>query len=147
MIYLMKKDINLGYLFFISFVAALGGFLFGYDTAVISGTISQVSSQFALDAINQGWYVGCALLGSIGGVAVAGMLGDWLGRKKAMIVSAVLFSASAIGCALKSTFGELEFAVWGIVVSGWPLLSARCISPSLQPPNTADVWCRSISSP
>ena len=81
-------------------MAALGGFLFGYDTAVISGTISQVSSQFALDAINQGWYVGCALLGSIGGVAVAGMLGDWLGRKKAMIVSAVLFSASAIGCAL-----------------------------------------------
>ncbi len=113
MIYLMKKDINLGYLFFISFVAALGGFLFGYDTAVISGTISQVSSQFALDAINQGWYVGCALLGSIGGVAVAGMLGDWLGRKKAMIVSAVLFSASAIGCALCATFGEL--VLWRIV--------------------------------
>lgn len=109
----MKKDINLGYLFFISFVAALGGFLFGYDTAVISGTISQVSSQFALDAINQGWYVGCALLGSIGGVAVAGMIGDWLGRKKAMIVSAVLFSASAIGCALCSTFGEL--VLWRIV--------------------------------
>ena len=109
----MKKDINLGYLFFISFVAALGGFLFGYDTAVISGTISQVSSQFALDAINQGWYVGCALLGSIGGVAVAGMLGDWLGRKKAMIVSAVLFSASAIGCALSATFGEL--VLWRIV--------------------------------
>ena len=113
MIYLMKKVINLGYLFFISFVAALGGFLFGYDTAVISGTISQVSSQFALDAINQGWYVGCALLGSIGGVAVAGMLGDWLGRKKAMIVSAVLFSASAIGCALCATFGEL--VLWRIV--------------------------------
>lgn len=109
----MKQDINLGYLFFISFVAALGGFLFGYDTAVISGTISQVSSQFALDAINQGWYVGCALLGSIGGVAVAGMIGDWLGRKKAMIVSAVLFSASAIGCALCSTFGEL--VLWRIV--------------------------------
>ena len=94
-------------------MAALGGFLFGYDTAVISGTISQVSSQFALDAINQGWYVGCALLGSIGGVAVAGMIGDWLGRKKAMIVSAVLFSASAIGCALCSTFGEL--VLWRIV--------------------------------
>lgn len=109
----MKKDINLGYLFFISFVAALGGFLFGYDTAVISGTISQVSSQFGLDAINQGWYVGCALLGSIGGVAVAGMLGDWLGRKKAMIVSAVFFSASAIGCALCATFGEL--VLWRIV--------------------------------
>ncbi|MCM1067457.1 MAG: sugar porter family MFS transporter [Muribaculaceae bacterium] len=109
----MKNDINLGYLFFISFVAALGGFLFGYDTAVISGTISQVSSQFGLDAFNQGWYVGCALLGSIGGVAVAGMLGDKLGRKRAMIVSAVLFSASAIGCALSGTFGEL--VLWRIV--------------------------------
>ena len=103
----MKNSINLGYLFFISFVAALGGFLFGYDTAVISGTISQVSSQFQLDAISQGWYVGCALLGSIAGVAVAGVLGDSLGRKNAMIVSAVLFSASAIGCALSPDFDSL----------------------------------------
>lgn len=109
----MKKDINLGYLFFISFVAALGGFLFGYDTAVISGTISQVAAQFALNALDTGWYVGCALLGSIGGVAVAGMIGDSFGRKKAMIVSAVLFSASAIGCALSGTFGEL--VLWRIV--------------------------------
>lgn len=109
----MKQDINLGYLFFISFVAALGGFLFGYDTAVISGTISQVSTQFGLDAMNQGWYVGCALLGSIGGVAVAGVLGDWLGRKRAMVVSAFLFSASAIGCAICGTFGEL--VLWRIV--------------------------------
>lgn len=103
----MKNNVNLGYQFFISFVAALGGFLFGYDTAVISGTISQVTTQFGLDAMSQGWYVGCALLGSIGGVAVAGMLGDFLGRKKAMIVSAVLFSVSAIGCALCSDFNQL----------------------------------------
>lgn len=103
----MKNNINIGYLSFISFVAALGGFLFGYDTAVISGTISQVSRQFALDAINQGWYVGCALLGSIGGVSVAGVLGDRLGRKNTMIFSAILFSVSAIGCALCATFDQL----------------------------------------
>ena len=103
----MKNNINIGYLSFISFVAALGGFLFGYDTAVISGTISQVSRQFALDAINQGWYVGCALLGSIGGVTVAGVLGDRLGRKNTMICSAILFSVSAIGCALCATFDQL----------------------------------------
>ena len=109
----MKHDINLGYLFFISFVAALGGFLFGYDTAVISGTISQVASQFDLSAISQGWYVGCALLGSIGGVAVAGFLGDLMGRKWAMVVSAILFSSSAIGCALCGTFNEL--VLWRIV--------------------------------
>ncbi len=109
----MKQDINLGYLFFISFVAALGGFLYGYDTAVISGTISQVVQQFGLSAMSQGWYVGCALLGSIGGVAVAGMLGDMLGRKRAMVISAVLFSASAIGCALSASFNEL--VLWRIV--------------------------------
>ncbi len=109
----MKNTINFGYLFFISFVAALGGFLFGYDTAVISGTISQVASQFALDALSQGWYVGCALIGSIAGVAVAGYLGDILGRKRTMLVSAVLFSASAIGCALCGTFNEL--VLWRIV--------------------------------
>ena len=61
----MKSTINLGYLVFLSVVAALGGFLFGYDTAVISGTIAQVTEQFGLDALQQGWYVGCALIGSI----------------------------------------------------------------------------------
>ena len=109
----MKQDINFGYLLFISFVAALGGFLFGYDTAVISGTISQVSAQFGLDALSSGWYVGCALIGSIAGVAVAGVMGDALGRKKAMLISAVLFSASAIGCALCGSFNML--VVWRIV--------------------------------
>ena len=54
----MKSTINLGYLVFLSVVAALGGFLFGYDTAVISGTIAQVTEQFRLDALQQGWYVG-----------------------------------------------------------------------------------------
>lgn len=56
------KQINFGYLLFISFVAALGGFLFGYDTAVISGTISQVTEQFDLSSLSSGWYVGCALI-------------------------------------------------------------------------------------
>ena len=56
----MKSTINFGYLIFLSVVAALGGFLFGYDTAVISGTIAQVTQLFQLDALQQGWYVGCA---------------------------------------------------------------------------------------
>ena len=63
---------SIGSVAFLSFVAALGGVLFGYDTAVISGTISDVSGRFSLDAIAKGWYVGCALVGSIAGVAVAG---------------------------------------------------------------------------
>jgi sugar porter (SP) family MFS transporter len=109
----MKKEINFGYLLFISFVAALGGFLYGYDTAVISGTISQVTAQFGLDSMSSGWYVGCALIGSIAGVAVAGVLGDYLGRRKAMVTAATLFSASAIGCAICGGFSEL--VIWRIV--------------------------------
>ena len=103
----MKSTINLGYLVFLSVVAALGGFLFGYDTAVISGTIAQVTDQFGLDALQQGWYVGCALIGSIIGVLFAGILSDKFGRKSTMILSAILFSTSAIGCAVSTDFNQL----------------------------------------
>lgn len=103
----MKSTINFGYLIFLSVVAALGGFLFGYDTAVVSGTIAQVTQLFQLDTLQQGWYVGCALVGSIVGVLFAGILSDKLGRKLTMIVSAVLFSTSALGCALSADFTQL----------------------------------------
>jgi sugar porter (SP) family MFS transporter len=98
---------NMGYVIFLAVVAAIGGFLFGYDTAVISGTIGQVGSQFGLDSLASGWYVGCALVGSIAGVLVAGPLGDYLGRKKSMLLSAVLFTVSAAGCAVAPGFTSL----------------------------------------
>lgn len=103
----MKSNLNIGYLIFLSVVAAIGGFLFGYDTAVISGTIAQVTQLFQLDTLQQGWYVGCALVGSITGVLFAGILSDKIGRKRTMIISAVLFSISAIGCALSANFDQL----------------------------------------
>ncbi|WP_455963540.1 sugar porter family MFS transporter [Bacteroides bouchesdurhonensis] len=103
----MKSTINFSYLIFLSVVAALGGFLFGYDTAVISGTIAQVTQLFQLDAMQQGWYVGCALVGSIIGVLFAGILSDKLGRKMTMVISAVLFSTSALGCAISADFTQL----------------------------------------
>ena len=103
----MKSTINFSYLIFLSVVAALGGFLFGYDTAVISGTIAQVSQLFQLDTLQQGWYVGCALIGSIVGVLFAGILSDKLGRKLTMVISAVLFSTSALGCAISADFTQL----------------------------------------
>lgn len=103
----MKTNVNLGYLVFLSVVAALGGFLFGYDTAVISGTIAQITNQFALDTMQEGWYVGCALIGSIVGVLFAGVLSDKLGRKLTMIISATMFSVSAFGCAISANFDQL----------------------------------------
>ena len=104
---MVKSTINFGYLIFLSVVAALGGFLFGYDTAVISGTIARVTQLFQLDTLQQGWYVGCALVGSIVGVLFAGILSDKLGRKLTMVISAVLFSTSALGCALCADFSQL----------------------------------------
>lgn len=103
----MRSVVKFGYLIFLSVVAAMGGFLFGYDTAVISGTIAQVSQLFELDALQQGWYVGCALVGSIVGVLFAGILSDKFGRKLTMIISASLFSVSALGCAVCADFTQL----------------------------------------
>ena len=88
-------------------VAAIGGILFGYDTAVISGTTAIVKNQFQLTDMMEGWYVGCALIGSICGVLVAGSLSDYLGRKLTMLISAALFSISAIGCAVCGSFDGL----------------------------------------
>ena len=101
------KNFNFGYLLFLSIIAAMGGFLFGYEEAVISGTISDVSAQFSLDKMAEGWFVGSALVGAIIGVLFAGALGDKAGRKNTMIISAVLFCVSMIGCALSGSFTEL----------------------------------------
>ena len=103
----MKQKNTLGYVIFMAVVAAIGGILFGYDTAVISGTTAIVKSQFALTDMKEGWYVGCALIGSICGVLVAGSLSDYLGRKLTMLISAALFSISAIGCAVSGSFDSL----------------------------------------
>lgn len=121
---------NIGYMIFLSFVAAIGGLLFGYDTAVISGTISQVTDLFQLDALQQGWYVGCALVGSIVGVMFAGMLSDRLGRKWVMIIAALLFSASGIWCAVSSDFNHLIAAriLGGIAIGVVSIVSPLYIS-------------------
>jgi sugar porter (SP) family MFS transporter len=103
----LTEKINLLYVLFLSVVAALGGFLFGYDTAVISGTISMVTAQYGLSSVMQGWYVSSALVGSIGGVLIAGWVSDRFGRKSAMAISAFFFFLSALGCALAHSMDTL----------------------------------------
>ena len=106
----MKSKVNFSYLIFLSVVAALGGFLFGYDAAVISGTISQVTARFSLAEIQVGGFVGGALIGSIIGVLMAGKLSDRWGRKVTMLVAAVFFSVSGIACAFVGSFEQLVVA-------------------------------------
>ncbi len=91
---------NLPYLFFVCLVSALGGFLFGFDTAVISGTVGFVKQQFSLNALQEGWFVAVALLGCIIGVGFSGILADRFGRKATLFLSALLFAASALGCTI-----------------------------------------------
>ena len=98
---------SLYYVIFLTIIAAMGGFLFGYDTAVISGTTEDVKAFYKLTDIQQGWYVGCAIIGSIIGVLFAGKLSDTFGRRPMLMVAAVMFSASAIGCAIFTTFDQL----------------------------------------
>ena len=116
----MGKTVNTGYMIFLAVVSAIGGILFGYDTAVISGTIGIVTQQFSLDTMQQGWYVGCALIGSITGASFAGMTSDAIGRKKTMLIAAVFFCICAIGCAESTSFAHLvAFRIIGGVGVGF----------------------------
>lgn len=103
----IDQDRQKGFLYQVCLVAALGGFLFGFDTAVISGTVGFVKNDFKLDALQEGWFVSCALLGCIIGVAFSGKLSDKYGRKIVLILSALLFLVSAIGCIACSSFSQL----------------------------------------
>lgn len=125
-----RQETNRSYLFFIAITAALGGFLFGYDTAVISGTISFVKNKFDLNTVMEGWFVSSALVGCIAGVAVAGELSDRFGRKYTLISSGLLFSISALGCALSGSHTELIIyrLVGGVGVGVASMLSPLYIS-------------------
>lgn len=94
------NKVNIGFLTLLTITAALGGFLFGFDTAVISGTISFVKEQYHMSTLMEGWYVSSALVGCIAGVAITGKLSNLSGRKKVMFLSALLFIISVIGCAI-----------------------------------------------
>jgi sugar porter (SP) family MFS transporter len=102
------------YVVLICVAAALGGLLFGYDTAVIAGAVGFLRAHFALSAAGMGWVTSSALVGSILGVSVAGVIADGVGRKKTLLLSAALFLASAVGTALPEAFATfVTFRILG----------------------------------
>lgn len=90
---------QLVYVVLISLVAALGGFVFGYDTAVISGTTEALQVFFGMSDLALGWVVSSALVGCVMGVPLAGWFADNFGRKTALFFAAVLFTVSAVASA------------------------------------------------
>lgn len=91
---------NIRFLTLISIVSAMGGFLFGYETVVIAGTISFVKAQYTMSAVLEGWFVSSGLVGCVAGVMVAGRLSDRYGRKAMLIFSSLLLTVSSVGCGL-----------------------------------------------
>jgi SP family sugar:H+ symporter-like MFS transporter len=111
----------------ISIVAAFGGFLFGYDSAVINGAVSAIQSEFGVSPGPLGFAVASALLGAAAGAFFGGRIADRLGRVPVMKIAAVLFLVSAIGCGVVDSFGWLIF--WR-VVGGVGVGVASIIAPA-----------------
>jgi len=107
--------------------AALGGFLFGFDTAVINGAVDALSDQFALSDALKGFSVSSALIGCTLGAWFAGPVSNRLGRVPVMLIAAVMFLASALGSGL--AFGVIDFIVWR-VVGGLGVGAASVIAPA-----------------
>ncbi|WP_457951518.1 sugar porter family MFS transporter [Lactiplantibacillus pentosus] len=104
-----KKKIS-SYVILISCAAALGGLLFGYDTAVISGAVGFLQIKFSLTSAEVGWVTSCILIGCAIGVSVAGILSDLFGRKKILALSAIIFALSSLGAAFSSSY--LVLVIW-----------------------------------
>lgn len=102
-----RKEHLKPFAFFAAIVAMIGSFLFGFQTAVISGALRFISEQFHLSLAQQGFLVSILLLGALVGVMLSGVIADALGRKKALILPSVLFCIGAAACALSTSFTYL----------------------------------------
>lgn len=121
-----QRKHNTGYILRICGIAALGGILFGYDTAVISGAIEALKAYFDLSPAETGWAVSNVVIGCVVGAFGAGPLAGRYGRKKALVVAAFLFTVSAIGAALATTF--TWFVIYRIL-GGLAVGLAATVSP------------------
>ncbi|MGR5363633.1 sugar porter family MFS transporter [Vibrio mediterranei] len=114
------------YLWFICLVSALGGFFFGFDLIVISGTISLVKAQFGFLPWQEGFFVSSAVVGAIAGTAVAGKLSDRFGRKNNLFLAALVLFISAMGCTFASDANSLIFYR---LIGGFGVGVATLVSP------------------
>ena len=122
----IKIDTDKNQLLIFSTAAALGGLLFGFDTGVISGAIHFIKIEFNLNAYQEGFAVSNLMVACVIGALLAGPIADWTGRKKVLILCAVLFTVSAILSALPRSFTELVIARF---IGGMGVGMASVVSP------------------
>jgi sugar porter (SP) family MFS transporter len=114
------------YVIFVTVIAAIGGLLFGFDTAIVAGATRYLKDQFALTSLQEGWAVSVVLIGCMFGAGLAGSISDRIGRKRFMLVSAVLFFVSALGCAFPQNI--FQFVIFRFV-GGLGIGSASILAP------------------
>ena len=125
-----EKRFSTAYVIKITIVAALGGLLFGYDTAVVAGAIGFLQIKFDLSPAMVGWAASSAIWGCVVGAMFAGYISDRIGRKKVLIITAALFAVSAIGSAIPSNLTQFIVArfIGGVGVGAASMLSPLYIS-------------------
>ncbi|MFB6811035.1 sugar porter family MFS transporter [Streptomyces sp. NPDC056387] len=118
---------HLGHVIFITAAAAMGGFLFGYDSSVINGAVEAIRDRFDVGSAALAQVIAAALIGCALGAATAGRIADRIGRIRCMQIASVLFTASAIGSALP--FALWDLATWR-VIGGFGIGMASVIGPA-----------------
>ncbi|MFD0252347.1 MFS transporter, partial [Streptomyces sp. NPDC127113] len=118
---------HLGHVVFIAAAAAMGGFLFGYDSSVINGAVEAIRDRYDVGSAVLAQVIAVALIGCAVGAATAGRIADRIGRIRCMQIAAVLFTVSAVGSALP--FALWDLAMWR-VIGGFAIGMASVIGPA-----------------
>ena len=120
------ESYNLPKVIFLAFVAAIGGFLFGFDSGVIKGTVDALQAAFDSDATGTGFNVASVLLGCVVGAFFAGTLADRFGRKPMMLTAGIVFVLSAWGSGIST--GSVEFVIYRLI-GGLAVGAASILAP------------------
>ncbi len=122
-----SESVPISRVIMISATAALAGFLFGFDTAVINGAVGAISEQFGVDGFVLGFSVASALIGCAIGAWFTGRIADKYGRIRVMVIAAIIFIVSSIGCGF--AFGIVDLSLWRLF-GGLGVGAASVIAPA-----------------
>ncbi|QEC40179.1 sugar porter family MFS transporter [Pseudobacter ginsenosidimutans] len=123
---MQQQSFNSRYILGISFISALGGYLFGFDFAVISGALPFLQKQFELNEYWEGFATGSLAIGAIAGCLIAAAVSDKYGRKKGLMIAASIFMVSSIAMALS---GDRNFFIFSRAIAGVSVGMASMLSP------------------
>ncbi|MDG0764908.1 arabinose-proton symporter AraE [Bacillus halotolerans] len=131
----VTRSHSMGFVILISCAAGLGGLLYGYDTAVISGAIGFLKDLYSLSPFMEGLVISSIMIGGVAGVGISGFLSDWFGRRKILMTAALLFAVSAVVSAVSQDVSTLIIAriIGGLGIGMGSSLSVTYITEAAPP--------------